>query len=320
MLKLIDATPGALYDEFKPIGKPTEEGKLHHRFAVDLPKQMKEAGIPAIEITGGGEPTLWPYFDEIIENLYRNGIEIGLVTNGSNLSSDRIKLLVNSLTWIRFSMDAATQETHRKVHRTQQLDFERRLNTLQNMITYRKNSGNMKRMTIGISYILTPDNLEDIEKAIVLFKTYGTDNIRFSWMYDKSGKAGLDYKTIESIKSNLSELKKTHDSDTFKVLFEAGRIETYSEPNDDFDTCYMQHFVWAIGADNLVYPCCIVKYWPKMAIADIREKTLKQIIEDQNVLAKMHSLDPKGCPPCWLKPRNKAIGSAVEKPKHANFI
>ena len=65
MLKLLGANPGEKYDDNKPIGKPSDNSRLPLEFARTLPKQMFDCDIPAIELTGGGEPTLWPAFDEI---------------------------------------------------------------------------------------------------------------------------------------------------------------------------------------------------------------------------------------------------------------
>jgi len=186
MLKLIGATPGKKYEENKPIGKPSLSSRIPDKFAEELPKQMVEADIPAVELTGGGEPTLWPKFDDLILELGMNNREIGLVTNGSNLSENRIKLLTTYATWIRVSMDSATEETHQRIHRTGNSDFVRRIQNI-NQIAETKD----KDLVLGISYIITPENLNDICQAVELYAKLEVNNIRFSWMYDKEGKAGL---------------------------------------------------------------------------------------------------------------------------------
>lgn len=311
MLKLIGGRPS---DDFAPIGRPSLAGRLPDDFAEKLPVMMKKAGIPAIELTGGGEPTLWPRFDELVRNLKREGIEIGLVTNGSNLSNERIKLISESCIWVRFSMDASNQRLHKDIHRTGNFDFERRVKNIESLVSKRKAG-----LVIGISFVITPQNHEDLEQSVTFYKSIGVHNIRFSWMYDKQGKAGLDDTKITSVKSELKKLKNLYESGNFHIFFEAGRIESYSQAND-FKKCYMQHFVWALGADCKIYPCCIIKYWPRREIGDLRTESLKDIIESQYAKKKMANLRPSECPPCWLGNRNKAIASAVEKPMHHNFV
>lgn len=311
MLKLIK---GEAHEEFKPIGKPSPASRIPDEFADILPTQMVEANIPAIEITGGGEPTLWPKFDKLVKNLHQLDIEIGLVTNGSNLSNDRINLISKACLWIRISMDAATQETHKKIHRTGNDDFERRLQNIRR-IAIKKH----KDLVLGISFIITPDNFKEIEETCELYSSIkGINSLRFSWMYDKEGKAGLTQYQIDIIRQVLDKRILAHQRKDFHIFYEKDRIDLYSRPNDDFNTCYYQRFVWAIGADCKVYPCCIMKYHPDYAFGDISNYSLKYLIE--KMAEKMDNLDVTRCRPCWLRNRNKAIGRAVEKPIHHNFI
>ena len=312
MLKLID---GCSSDACSPIGKSSDKSRLPVSVAYDLPGQMKDAGVPAIELTGGGEPTMWPYFDILLGGLITNDIEIGLVTNGSNLPESRIKQMCEyeGTLWVRLSMDASNQEIHKKIHRTPGEDFDRRIENIKKIVQYKH-----KELVLGISFIITPDNYWDIEESIILYKALGVSNIRFSWMYDTSGTAGLDEAEIERIKGTLVEMKGKYETPEFGVFFEVGRIDTYNRPNDDFKTCYYQRFVWNIGADGYVYPCCIQKYDPNYAFADIRTETVKEIIDSTH--SRMSTLDPKGCHPCWLRQRNKTIAANIEQPKHHNFI
>jgi len=64
-------------------------------------KKFKELGGKSVTIAGGGDPTVHPAFDEIIDEIDRLGIKIGLVTNGIRL--DKFKN-VAKLTWCRISL------------------------------------------------------------------------------------------------------------------------------------------------------------------------------------------------------------------------
>jgi len=80
----------------------------------------------------------------------------------------------------------------------------------------------------------------------------------------------------------------------------------------------MQDFVWALGADCKVYPCCIQKYQKGWEYGDIRETTLKEMIT--KAFGFRRELDVTKCPPCWMRDRNKSMISAIKRPKHAEFI
>jgi MoaA/NifB/PqqE/SkfB family radical SAM enzyme len=53
--------------------------------------QFHQIGLSGVEFTGGGEPTLHPQFNEIVEFCYDIGLKVGLCTNGAKL--DKVKKL-----------------------------------------------------------------------------------------------------------------------------------------------------------------------------------------------------------------------------------
>lgn len=314
MLELID---GKTHTENKPIGIPSSKSGWPIEMSTKLPIMMKEAGIPAIEITGGGESTLWRGFDDLVKNCFNNSIEVGIVTNGSQLNPERCKLLARC-TWIRISLDASNEDIHQNIHRTATKEFHRIINSIIDLVNQKKEQ--KTDVTIGISCIIQQENYEYIEDMILVCKKLGVDNLRFSFMYDKTGKAGLTDEQHEQLLPILEKYKLLHDTESFKILFDTSRLWMYSKPNNDFKKCHIQKFVWAIGADLKVYPCCIVKYDPKMALADLHTQTLKEIIDDANFKIKQDGINVSLCPPCWLRERNKAIEQTQLKPKHSNFL
>ena len=63
--------------------------------------QFAELGVLGMEFTGGGEPTLHPDLDFMIEYIYNKGIKIGMVTNGSRLRKVKNWHMVE---WVRIGM------------------------------------------------------------------------------------------------------------------------------------------------------------------------------------------------------------------------
>ena len=313
MLELLGVNEG--HNENKPIGLPSPTSRIPLEFAETLPKQMVEAGIPAIELTGGGEPTLWKAFDTLYENLGLNKREIGLVTNGSTLTDKRIELIKKYGMWVRISMDAANKETHKKIHRTPDYQFDKIIDGIRKLVRDKPDT-----LTIGISFIITPENINEIKEASKLYSDIGVNHLRFSWMYDKEGHAGITDDQKDNAKKVIGMMQDKYNRGSFNIFTESNRIETYSRPNTDFKKCHYQRFVMAIGADCKVYPCCIQKYHDGYGYADIREKTLYEIVSNVNTVNFMNNLDVKQCNPCWLRSRNKSINACIEKPKHHNFI
>ncbi len=77
-----------------------------------------DRGLRSVIIIGGGEPTVYPGFADIVKHLKARDIQIGVVTNGSRM--DRIAEVAEVLTkgdWVRLSLDSGDNETFRAMHK-----------------------------------------------------------------------------------------------------------------------------------------------------------------------------------------------------------
>lgn len=312
MLQLIE---GDSSSDSKPIGKPSDKSRIPFETVMKLPKMMKEVGIPACLISGGGESTLYPRFDEVIEEFGKYGIELALITNGSVLTDKRLSLFVKYLKWIRFSMDSSTSELHKDIHKTGANYFVDRIERIKKLIELKKQTNSV--ITIGISFIVTKENMNNIEESAKFYNELGVDNIRYSYMFDMLGNGGLTTSEINIVKHRLEILKEIYPD---LILGNKDRIDFYSKPNDDFKKCSIQHFSWIIGADAKLYPCCIMAYHQKFAITDLNKHSIQEILEDNNVTNKMFDLNPKSCLPCWIREKNQIVERVMEMPIHENFL
>jgi MoaA/NifB/PqqE/SkfB family radical SAM enzyme len=74
-------------------------------------------GLLSVILIGGGEPTLHRDFGEIVRYIKSKKLQIGIVTNGSQL--EKIEAIAEALDekdWIRISIDAAGEEVFRDLH------------------------------------------------------------------------------------------------------------------------------------------------------------------------------------------------------------
>lgn len=300
---------GMVFEE--PV-RPTSATSIPWEIAREIPAQMVEADIPSIEITGGGESLVYSHIAEFLDLLGVRNIETAIVTNGV-LFKPALQEHVRNLKWIRFSLDAATPDTYSKVHRTPAPIYLSVLNNIKHFIMNGKGE-----TTVGASFVITPTNYTEIADAAARFLDLGMDSIRYTFTYEPTGTGRLELWQREDILEEISNVKVALESPTFKV-FGVNRIHEYSAANDDFSMCGYQHFVWAIGFNGKVYPCCIMKYHPEFEMGDLHTQTLRDVFESPK-RAKFAKLDPMNCKSCWLRDKNKFIESLVTEPEHVNFV
>ena len=69
-------------------------------------KDFKKLGAKALEITGGGNPLLYPKINEVIAYAHKLGYDIGMICNSINPSKYLTKESASYLTWYRCSISA----------------------------------------------------------------------------------------------------------------------------------------------------------------------------------------------------------------------
>ncbi|MBI5138659.1 MAG: radical SAM protein [Candidatus Vogelbacteria bacterium] len=93
------------------------KARYEHALLMTSLENMVENGLRSVILIGGGEPTLYPGFSEVVRFLKGHAVQIGIVSNGSH--NDKILEITPLLTqkdWVRFSLDSGTNETFVRMH------------------------------------------------------------------------------------------------------------------------------------------------------------------------------------------------------------
>jgi hypothetical protein len=145
---------------------------------------LADRGLCSVILIGGGEPTLHPKFGEIVRHIKARGLELGLVTHGGHAQKIvEVADQFQSTDWVRFSIDAATNETYQDIHFGQAGKKPR--NTLAEILA---NGRSIKEanpaIQLGYSYFVVPpgqeyhgrrlrDNIDEIPGAAVNAREHG---------------------------------------------------------------------------------------------------------------------------------------------------
>jgi MoaA/NifB/PqqE/SkfB family radical SAM enzyme len=162
------------------IGNPDEVSKLYNKEENLTFKQYKkivdegaEYNCPSITAQGDNEPFLIKNMEEYIYHAHKKGfIDIMTNTNGSPITPKRSQQILDSgLTRLRFSLDAFTDKTYKKV-RVGAIDLEK---VKKNIFTFLelKEKGGYKLPIVGVSFCKLKNNQHELEK----FKNYWKDKV-----------------------------------------------------------------------------------------------------------------------------------------------
>ncbi len=95
---------------------------------MSLVSDITKMDIQSLSWTGGGEPTQNPHLKEAIKFIKKNSkIEMGMFTNGTMLERfDLFSTIVDSLSWVRISIDAAKAKTYNSLRITNEKNNKQR--------------------------------------------------------------------------------------------------------------------------------------------------------------------------------------------------
>jgi len=306
------------FDVMHQGGKMTfdDRNNLSKDVAFQVIKEAQEIGIKSVEITGGGEPTLAPYFTDLLKAT--GDLELAIVTNGQKLLPKTVNAInPEMIRWIRFSIDAMTPDTHKTIHfggnerykrKPAQNAFETIIENLKYVVEKKKEWH--KDFKLGVSFDIVRENIHEIEGSSAFFKKIGVDNIRYSFTYDINYDGRLTAEEREEVHDRLEHAKR-HDDGRFRVFGWNSRLEDYSSKNN-FGFCSYQYGTMAISGSGGVFPCCIVKEYKNHEVGNVNRQTLKEILLGSSRKVDFCVTD---CPPCWLKSKNQFFNALVDREK-----
>jgi MoaA/NifB/PqqE/SkfB family radical SAM enzyme len=134
--------------------------------------------LPELSFGGYGEPLLHPQIISMIGSAHQAGVKTSLVTNGTLLTEDLSRNLIQSgLTGIWISLDSTHQASFQAKHGgSYQEGLRHRLETLQVLKDeHTHNVGNTSRLEIGLAAVLNRNNLQEVIDLIQTGQRLGLD-------------------------------------------------------------------------------------------------------------------------------------------------
>jgi len=300
-----------------------DENVLNARIA-----EMGRLGVKSIMFAGEGEPLLYPRIAEMAAHARNSGIDVSITTNGMAGNTIVWEKLLPSLTWIRFSIDAASPETYAMVHGVSQGCFECTISSL-------KEAVRVKRMhnlpvTIGVQFLMIRQNLSDIEAALSLYSDIGVDYLSFKPYSEHPqmiNKSGFTYhpELIESLEKTIGEFVDSNVRGT-SIIFRRTATVAYSEGTQRFASCRATPFWGYVSSGGDFYTCSVYLNDERFKVGNIHAETMEEIFfggkRKNSILYAEHEL--KVGHECRINCRMARINEFLAflncPPDHINFI
>ncbi|MCA8959035.1 MAG: radical SAM protein [Planctomycetes bacterium] len=198
-------------------------------------ERLCDKGLRSCILIGGGEPTVFPKFPEIVALLKGRGVKVAVVSNGSGMRRiEPVAHLFDADDWVRLSLDSGTDPTFQAMHKP-----KKPISLEQICADVKDVKSKFPGLRIGFSFIVTwkgaftndtkiVENIHEIEAATQLAKDHLFDYISVKPFLVRSPDnnaeiVGVDdsWTDFEAITARIRaavEQAKRHETATFKVV------------------------------------------------------------------------------------------------------
>lgn len=309
-------------------------------------KILSRNGTKGLVIAGQGEPLLHPDAKRMLEAISSENLKFMIFTNGERLNSRLYDSLFGSCLAVRFSVDAATEEMHSRLHAAEnssgrgKADFYRIIKNIGNLVEEKRKRG-VSFPEIGCQMICSSLTEDDFEGFAKLFKDIGVDYVVYKPLQGNIVNLGKSLSSFDLHSSEverseqasnmvdlLRNIKSKYEDDQFSVFVKQDQIESaYVKRFNggvDYSTCRAHPLTPMIEPDGKVYLCVDLGGDEEYVIGNIYDDTIDQIWcspRRNDVINKIDLINR--CPAgCYLDEANRILSdlNSPDQFLHAELI
>lgn len=262
---------------------------------------LKAGGTKGIVLEGGGEPTIYPYFEAVVAYAKKIGLAVGLITNGTKVLK---KEILREFEWIRVSLDATTGEEYKKLKGID--EFETVLSNIADYAKYCK--------TVGVGFVVTNNNISQIENLVMRLRELHVSYIQLRPVVD-----------CEELYPHGVELGYLKCYETSEYAVEVHGMHENAVSGNGSLSCRAHSITSVISADGSVYLCGRLNIYDWIPpIGNINKKKFYDIwnSEERAEQARMvldKEFCARNCPQCRISKFNQLF-HRIGKIQSKHFI
>jgi radical SAM protein with 4Fe4S-binding SPASM domain len=271
---------------------PRREGALAYEDLVALLDALPD--LDRLTLQGLGEPLLSPHLVSMVSEAARRGIEVGFNTNGTLLTAEVARQLVEAgCGWLHVSLDGATAATYEDVRHGTRFaprpgQFDRVVANLRGLLAVRRELG-AATPRVQLVFVAMRRNVAELPALVRLGGELGVDEVwiqNLSHVFDDTDPAGeyagirayaedeALFRAADRRRAERAFARARAAADAAGVALRLPRIEA-GEPDPrgcswPFDGAYVTH-------RGDVQPCCMVMGSDRALMGNVGEQPFDRI-------------------------------------------
>jgi wyosine [tRNA(Phe)-imidazoG37] synthetase (radical SAM superfamily) len=227
-----------------------------------LLEDLAARGTRSIRYCGGGDPLTHPDIEPLLRSPRKCGLRSCVITNGDLLDDRLADVVFDEVDHLRWSVNAATNATRRKLHRPGLVSNEltRIFESVERIADRRRRERpGERRPMIWATFLVMAENLEEVVPVTESLKRIGVDSLSFRPVYHNLGGAWSEAQE-RRLRSLLEKAKSFETSPDFLVFIpKRALLDADSlQPAEHFSTCLSRQLRTVVEStsDGLAIQTC----------------------------------------------------------------
>jgi radical SAM protein with 4Fe4S-binding SPASM domain len=239
-----------------------------------------------------------------------------LITNGTLITKENAKTLVENCTFIRLSINGSNSREYSLQHGVDESEFFKVWENVE-LLAEARDLYNPS-CTIGVGYLTSKEREGGMLDFTRLAKFANVNYAQFRpFHYDNT-----------YVVPTVEKCQKLFDDNNFHVVATKFKYESMKNPSpieDELTECFRDHFTSIVAADGKMYPCCYTRGLDNFAYGDLNEDDFMKIWNsDRRKQVFREKLTLPECPPMCREDKLNQILWQIYKTcsegSHVSFV
>ena len=284
--------------------------------------QAAKLGVKSVMYAGEGEPLMHPNIGKIINETKKAGIDVAVTTNGVAFGEKLAGQCIKDLSWIKFSLDAATAGTYSKIHGCKEKDFHLVVRNIERAVVKKLSNNSVCR--IGVQMLLIPENQSEMYDAVELARAIGADYFVVKpFTEHPMSEARLSGKFDYTSPILLEEKALGLATDKFDVVIRRNTMQKVGHEKA-YEECFGYRFWAYLDSNGNLYSCSAFLGDANYCYGNIYKQSFDDIWKSdrrKEVIRRMSKVDVSKCREiCRLDEINKYLWELKHPSPHVNFL
>lgn len=230
----------------------SDGGTITKKQAFEFLDDAAEIGVKGVSLISDGESTVVPWYEESIEHAAKNGIKIGIGTNGVRLKRKVLERILPHISYLRFNFSAGELNRYKEIMGLKERDYYQVLQNVKDAMEIKRRDN--LPLTINVQMVTMPSFYDQIVPLAELCR----DQLRPDYLIYKhtadtiEGILGVNYQQYDKCFEKFREVETMGDDD-FRVVVKWARLA--DEGKRDYQRCMGPPFILQMSGNGLIAPC-----------------------------------------------------------------